>query len=206
MSIRTLHAFRSKTLNRHPIRLLDALYDSRSSLATDRRDKVFAILGRSFDASAYIPLPRYFESLDSIFQSMAESIMSTSQCLEIICLKRFAQVNETYAPDSQLVRFERFNGPSIGRSASFQKKSGLSPSAGQAADFRVEDDVLKAKGLFVGTVDRLSDTTFEADRAANNAVAQSMTTNIFYPNSSGGPYGALWDNFWKHRSLSVYML
>lgn len=79
--------FRLSTISRQPIRLLDALYDSRRSLATDPRDKIFALLGLAFDSSVFLPLPSYFLSLKEIYQEMAETLISTTRSLDIICLQ-----------------------------------------------------------------------------------------------------------------------
>jgi hypothetical protein len=98
LSIVTLHKFRLSTLGRHPICLLDALYDSQQSLATDPRDRIFAVLELAYDTSAYLPLPSYFQLLSETFRSMAESIISTSQSLDIIWLKPLVLSKEAITP------------------------------------------------------------------------------------------------------------
>lgn len=202
LSVITLHKFRSNTLGRHPICLLDALYDSQQSLATDPRDRIFAVLGLSYDASAYLPLPSYFQSLSETFRTMAHSIISTSQSLDIIWLKPSVLSKEVITPSWIPNWLELHDGTcrrqidQLGQNSTTLHRSWgfTSASEKQAAHFTFENDVLKAKGLFVGTVDGLSDAMHETTERAMNGVTQSTTRKNCYITESGS-FDALSMNF-----------
>jgi hypothetical protein len=63
--------------------------------------------------------------------------------------------------------------------------------------------VLKARGLFIGTVDGLSDTILETGRAVNHSVAQSITTKTFYPDFFRGCLGAKCSPFSAHTAMDL---
>jgi hypothetical protein len=49
-----------------PISLLEAMAWSHKSLATDSRDKIFALLGLCYDGSTFVPVPNYKQPLELI--------------------------------------------------------------------------------------------------------------------------------------------
>jgi hypothetical protein len=85
-AVRRLLRLRADVIARTSISLLDLLYDSDTCLATDERDKVYALLGLTNDGMAFVPEPSYSITLDELFQSMAESITRKSKRLDILFL------------------------------------------------------------------------------------------------------------------------
>jgi hypothetical protein len=74
-------------LSRQPIGLSDALYRTTSSLATDPRDKIFAILGLSFDWKHFIPEPSYVNSKLEVFTALASAMLLSKEPLDLIYLR-----------------------------------------------------------------------------------------------------------------------
>lgn len=57
--------------------LPQAFLETRSSLATDPRDKVYALLGLACDGNDLVPTPTYAEPLDVMFQKLTMAIMGS---------------------------------------------------------------------------------------------------------------------------------
>lgn len=79
--------FRKDPKTDMPRPLLALLLSSRSSLATDPRDKVYALLGLSSDGQELIPLPDYKNTLESIYLHICLSLLKLKECLGIITLR-----------------------------------------------------------------------------------------------------------------------
>ncbi|KAK0130191.1 hypothetical protein ONS96_000715 [Cadophora gregata f. sp. sojae] len=74
-------------LERRPIGLLEALTWTCSAKATDPRDKIFALLGLCYDASTYVPVPIYKQSLESIITDMTKKMMVVNRSLDYIMIR-----------------------------------------------------------------------------------------------------------------------
>lgn len=68
-----------------PLDLLTILLTSRSSLASDLRDKVYGVLGLAFDASHIIPLPDYTISTEQVYRRLVPSCIAQYNNLEVMC-------------------------------------------------------------------------------------------------------------------------
>jgi len=68
------------------IHFLESLKRSFQSLSTQPRDKVFALLGLSYDSGLYLPVPDYRQSDEEICIGMTISIISTTSSLDFIVL------------------------------------------------------------------------------------------------------------------------
>ena len=82
-----LNAIRKNVLTRQPIWLLDALYYTRSSLSTDPRDKIFALLGLTFDGRHFVPEPNYMGSVADTFTDFATSLVLSGEPVDFIYLR-----------------------------------------------------------------------------------------------------------------------
>lgn len=82
-----LRRVRAEVLSRQPIHLLDALYRTTSSLATDPWDRIFALLGLTFDGSHFVPEPSYFGSVSQSFTEFATSLLKSNEPLNFIYLR-----------------------------------------------------------------------------------------------------------------------
>lgn len=67
-----------------PVRLLDALFRTRTSLASDPKDKVFAFLGLTYNGSAHVPVPNYAQSDADVCLEITLSAISLSKSLDAI--------------------------------------------------------------------------------------------------------------------------
>lgn len=79
---------------REPISLLDAMSWSYQTLATDPRDKIFALLRLCHDGPTYVPVPNYKQPLEEIITDMSKAMMSFGRSLDLMCLKRTALQEE----------------------------------------------------------------------------------------------------------------
>ncbi|PQE14665.1 heterokaryon incompatibility protein [Rutstroemia sp. NJR-2017a BVV2] len=88
-NIAQLHRFRSRFLSNSqgPITLYEALQWSHYALATDPRDKIYALLGLTSDGHKIIPLPNYQQSLAQIHENMTKAMFVLEKSLDSICLR-----------------------------------------------------------------------------------------------------------------------
>jgi Heterokaryon incompatibility protein (HET) len=94
----TLLELRRDTLARKPIRFLDALHQSRASLSTDPRDKLYALLGLSYDGRHFIPEPNYMNSVVETFTDFATALIEGGELLDFIYLRSPNRRNDGRLP------------------------------------------------------------------------------------------------------------
>lgn len=58
------------------VALLEALFESRNSLSTDPRDKIYALLGLSSDGDGIVPSPNYYQPWELVYAQAAENIIA----------------------------------------------------------------------------------------------------------------------------------
>lgn len=156
LSILHLLKFRKSFQKRKPIALLDAMQWSLSTLATDRRDKIFALLGMCHDGPIFVPVPNYKQSLETIIMEMSKTIMTVTRSLDLMALKGInISSREADQLPSWLPNWPNMwlNGLTIQETALAERMHTYSfPSllAGQ------QDGVLKTKGLRIGLIKALS--------------------------------------------------
>ena len=83
---RVQHLFtsRAERVEGRPVGLLQALHESRFAQATDVRDKVFALLGLTFDREQFVQLSDYNWKLPRMCFEMTRSVIRTKKSLDII--------------------------------------------------------------------------------------------------------------------------
>jgi hypothetical protein len=79
--------FRDRFLQRQPFELLQAIQLTHQALATDPRDKIFALLGLCHDSHHIMPLPNYRQPLETIIADMIKVVMVMNRSLDLMCLK-----------------------------------------------------------------------------------------------------------------------
>lgn len=94
----TLLELRDDTLARKPVRFLDALHRSRSSLSTDPRDKLYALLGLTYDGRHFIPEPNYMYSFAESFTDFASALIEGGELLDFIYLRSASRKNDGDLP------------------------------------------------------------------------------------------------------------
>jgi hypothetical protein len=77
-------AFRKSQFSGKASPLVKLLMSSRASLATDPRDKIYALLGLASDGKELIPFPNYKRPLDSVLEDMTRSILSIQRTPNIL--------------------------------------------------------------------------------------------------------------------------
>lgn len=82
-----LWAFRSKQQSCSPVRLLRALEMSHRAESTDPRDKVFAILGLTYDGPTIVPTPSYALPSDEISRQATLKWVRVTKSLDILFLR-----------------------------------------------------------------------------------------------------------------------
>jgi hypothetical protein len=157
----TLLELRKDTLARKPIKFLDALHRSRSSLSTDPRDKLYALLGLSYDGRHFIPEPNYMNSVTESFTDFATALIEGGELLDFIYLRSATRKNDgrlpSWVPDwtdldnsvarRQLDQIMSRSSLTIGNSES--------PHVHKQAEIDGSKNELTIKGEIIDTVGRL---------------------------------------------------
>jgi hypothetical protein len=151
--------------------LLDALYISSSAVTSNRMDKVYALLGLSYDYINYISEPKYGWSPRELCLGMTRSVVISRRSLDII----FAGLNRdrkaTYELPSWCPDYLHFIAPpAMQRLAQYlsgeyrQYRLGqicnqwrsTSGSAATRETFSIVNGVLQAKGHYLATIKSLA--------------------------------------------------
>jgi len=74
-------------IKREPLSLLKAIQLTQHTLATDPRDKIFALLGMSYDGHVFVPVPNYKQSFETVLTEMVRAMMTMDRCLDLIWMK-----------------------------------------------------------------------------------------------------------------------
>jgi hypothetical protein len=82
--IAKLQQFRGDATADTPVHFFNALYRTRASLASDVRDKAFAILGLSYNGSAFVTVPDYSQSVSDLCLEITMSAITLYRSLDVI--------------------------------------------------------------------------------------------------------------------------
>ncbi|XXH01949.1 hypothetical protein Hte_008312 [Hypoxylon texense] len=80
--------------------LLEALLRSRYSLATNPRDKIYAMLGLTRDGQDLVPTPTYTESVEEVFRQLSMAFLRSPRPIDSVLLSLWAPLKITveYTP------------------------------------------------------------------------------------------------------------
>lgn len=78
--------FRSDSINERPLSFLEALARSHMSLATDIRDKTFALLNMTYNGNTYIPIPNYSQNASDLCLEITKVALKATKSLDILVL------------------------------------------------------------------------------------------------------------------------
>lgn len=81
-----------------PLTLFEALRWSHQALATDPRDKIFALLGLTSDGDKLVPLPNYRQPMEDILREMTRKMIISEKSLDFICIKGVEKVETSNQP------------------------------------------------------------------------------------------------------------
>jgi len=80
--------------------LIQAMLMSRFSLATDQRDKVYALLGLASDGADLVPTPTYTDPVPEVFERLTEAIIQTQQPTHVSLLAKRAPLSYRFPGSS----------------------------------------------------------------------------------------------------------
>lgn len=90
--------FRAQELRNHGrMSLVQALTTSRSSVSTDERDKVYALLGLADDSIDLVPLPTYVTSASEVFEELTRKILESHQPTNVLVLAQRVPLGERFS-------------------------------------------------------------------------------------------------------------
>jgi hypothetical protein len=81
-----------------PIKLLTAMLLSRKAMATDSRDKIFALLGLKVDGPNLVPALSYKNSLSDILVGLTRAMMIAQRSLDLICIRSIYPLEDHTMP------------------------------------------------------------------------------------------------------------
>jgi hypothetical protein len=106
--------FRERSRARDPTSLIESLVETQSFLATDARDKVFALLGLVYDGAVFVPTPNYSLSLQDSQISITRAVILTTGVLDIIIIKGLSHSKRSKMfTDAQTVNPSQASGRSL---------------------------------------------------------------------------------------------
>jgi hypothetical protein len=73
--IHDIKVFREREQSGNRISLLQALISSRRSLATDPRDKIYALLGLTSDGTKQVLTPNYTQPIEAVYSDLMKSLL-----------------------------------------------------------------------------------------------------------------------------------
>jgi len=97
-ALKTLIYFRTKLFEQKPITIFEALKKTSSCLATDARDKIYALLGFVHDGRAYVPTPDYRICIDELMVQMTHNILGATKTLDYILAGRHETISTRSLP------------------------------------------------------------------------------------------------------------
>jgi hypothetical protein len=97
-ALKTLIYFRTKLFEQKPITIFEALKKTSSCLATDARDKIYALLGFVHDGRAYVPTPDYRICIDELMIQMTHNILRATKTLDYILAGRHETISTRSLP------------------------------------------------------------------------------------------------------------
>ena len=154
--------FRKDKVNREPIRLVDALYRSQSTLSTDPRDKLYALLGLAFDSDRFIPEPNYHLSKEETYTDFSLALMENKFPLDFIYLRSSNRQVYDSLP-SWVVDWSDLN-DTLAREEFGHilklKSILLMPYLDQQKQIHNSKNILVVSGFILGTIDGLSSAFF----------------------------------------------
>ncbi|OTA55799.1 HET-domain-containing protein [Hypoxylon sp. EC38] len=171
--------------------LLQALIRSRYSLATNPRDKVYALLNLARDGNDLVPTPTYTEPIEEVFKELTMTFLLSPHPIEAVILSSWAPLNarsETWPPWSVDWADLAFNLPpwlasnlSARFSISWKEKEFGVPS------FSSDSVELRGQGQMLGDIQHIGNPSSEPiHRITKNAAAieSSFPSNLcrlFFP-------------------------
>lgn len=120
-SIYHVMAFREAFQSSAPVTLLKALFDTQNFLATDLRDKIYALINLAYDGTKLVPHLSYYQNVQDVFRGLANSILFKNKCSDIISLRQrdglelenlpswvpdWSRMNSAYRPWQKELLFE----------------------------------------------------------------------------------------------------
>ena len=97
-ALKNLIYFRTKLFEQKPITIFEALKKTSSCLATDARDKIYALLGFVHDGRAYVPTPDYRIGIDELIVQMTHNTLRATKTLDYILAGRHETISTRSLP------------------------------------------------------------------------------------------------------------
>ncbi|KAF4624350.1 hypothetical protein G7Y89_g13822 [Cudoniella acicularis] len=192
-----IQKFREDAMSDKPVHFLEAIGRSQSSLATEERDKVFAVLQLAYNGNAFIPVPNYLQDVGDLCRDITMSAISLSRSLDVIAFlgnSKDGMEEPTWVPhwlattsrwgsraDERRFRYllgnaqSRVNNPSSGQRVCHTQAQGTGmPNLWYATrdsqiDMQLKGPMLSVKGFIIDEVTTLSCTFDGSPGISSNA-------------------------------------
>ena len=182
--------FRRSYSSTTQLSLLEAMHLSRGFQTAEPRDAIFSLVGMTTDGTILVPIPNYFETIESIMTNLTRGLIRRTRRLEIIvqCPNEVAKSNlmPSWAADWRRVRTQR-NLP-LGSGPGLDVESDMSLG---------RNEVLHVRGMRLGRI--------VAATISSRQVQLSQTSDsiLLYPVGSDGTQGRAYYASPSTTSLSI---
>jgi hypothetical protein len=96
--VNQVRSFRHTYQNHTRISLIDAMHKSHAAQSTDSRDKIYALLGLTYDGDDLVPYPNYKQPIVEVLRDFTKAMMKSKRTLDFLLFRTPWQLEQKDLP------------------------------------------------------------------------------------------------------------
>jgi hypothetical protein len=96
--VRQVRSFRQKYQDSKRIALIEAMRKSQAAQSTDPRDKIYALLGLTYDGDDLVPYPNYRQSISEVLRDFTKAVIKSNKSLDYILFTPLGNIKQEGIP------------------------------------------------------------------------------------------------------------